>query len=53
MTNSPSRRKVTKGPSNKMMEAMPKIIVALFIVVIIVAIWVLWQSKTVQGQAKK
>lgn len=49
MTNSPSRRKVTKGPSNKMMEAMPKIIVALFIVVIIVAIWVLWQSKNSPG----
>ncbi|MEK5231202.1 RodZ domain-containing protein [Lysinibacillus sp. FSL K6-0232] len=45
ITNSPSRRKVTKGPSNKMMEAMPKIIVALFIIVIIVIIWVLWQSK--------
>ncbi len=42
MTQSPSRRKV---PSNKMMEAMPKIIVGLFIIVIIVAIWVLWQSK--------
>ncbi|MGE7914063.1 helix-turn-helix domain-containing protein [Lysinibacillus xylanilyticus] len=45
MTNSPSRRKVSKGPSNKMMEAMPKIIVGLFIIVIIVVIWVLMQSK--------
>ncbi|KOY83652.1 hypothetical protein ADM90_05285 [Lysinibacillus macroides] len=45
ITNSPSRRKVTKGPSNKLMEAMPKIIVALFIIVIIVVIWVLWQSR--------
>ncbi|WP_196426557.1 helix-turn-helix domain-containing protein [Lysinibacillus cavernae] len=52
MTNSPSRRKVTKGPSNKMMEAMPKIIVALFIVVIIVAIWVLWQSKNSAGPSE-
>ncbi len=49
ITNSPSRRKVTKGPSNKLMEAMPKIIVALFIVVIIVAIWVLWQSRNSSG----
>ncbi|WP_374963450.1 helix-turn-helix domain-containing protein [Lysinibacillus sp. RS5] len=45
MTNSPSRRKVSKGPSNKMMESMPKIIVGLFIIVIIVVIWVLMQSK--------
>jgi len=52
ITNSPSRRKVTKGPSNKMMEAMPKIIVALFIVVIIVAIWVLWQSKNSPGTSE-
>ncbi|WP_186436101.1 RodZ domain-containing protein [Lysinibacillus sp. Y5S-8] len=52
MTNSPSRRKVTKGPSNKMMEAMPKIIVALFIVVIIVAIWILWQSKNSSGTSE-
>lgn len=53
MTNSPSRRKVTKGPSNKMMEAMPKIIVALFIIVIIVAIWVLWQSKNSPGTSEE
>ncbi|WDU80638.1 helix-turn-helix domain-containing protein [Lysinibacillus sp. G01H] len=53
MTNSPSRRKVTKGPSNKMMEAMPKIIVALFIVVIIVVIWVLWQSKNSPGTSEE
>ncbi|MEY9969823.1 cytoskeletal protein RodZ [Lysinibacillus sp. RC46] len=45
MTTSPSRRKVSKGPSTKMMEAMPKIIVGLFIIVIIVVIWVLMQSK--------
>ena len=53
MTNSPSRRKVSKGPSNKMMEAMPKIIVALFIVVIIVAIWILWQSKNSPGTSEE
>ncbi|MCR8851656.1 helix-turn-helix domain-containing protein [Lysinibacillus fusiformis] len=52
ITNSPSRRKVTKGPSNKMMEAMPKIIVGLFIVVIIVVIWVLWQSKNSPGTSE-
>jgi len=49
ITNSPSRRKVSKGPSNKMMEAMPKIIVGLFIIVIIVVIWVLVQSKNSAG----
>ncbi|MDM5232304.1 helix-turn-helix domain-containing protein [Lysinibacillus pakistanensis] len=49
ITNSPSRRKVSKGPSNKMMEAMPKIIVGLFIIVIIVVIWVLVQSKNSPG----
>lgn len=45
MSQSPSRRKLTKRPSNKMMEAMPKIITALFIVVIIVAMWILSQTK--------
>lgn len=45
LTSSPSRRKISKGPSTKMMEAMPKIIVGLFIIVIIVVIWVLMQSK--------
>lgn len=44
MSQSPSRRKL-KGPSNRMMEAMPKIIAALFIVVILVAMWILFQSK--------
>ncbi|KOS69395.1 hypothetical protein AEA09_13070 [Lysinibacillus contaminans] len=52
MSQSPSRRKL-KGPSNKMMEAMPKIIAALFIVVIIVAMWVLWQSKSNAGTPKE
>ena len=45
MSQTPSRRKLTKRPSNKMMEAMPKIIAALFIVVIIVVSWILVQSK--------
>ncbi|MFJ7735156.1 RodZ domain-containing protein [Lysinibacillus sp. NPDC097287] len=49
MSQSPSRRKITKGPSNKMLESMPKIIVGLFIIVIIVAIWILWQSKSNAG----
>ncbi|WP_199777695.1 RodZ family helix-turn-helix domain-containing protein [Lysinibacillus sp. FJAT-14745] len=49
MTTSPSRRKVSKGPSTKMMEAMPKIIVGLFIIVIIVVIWVLMQSRNSAG----
>lgn len=45
----PSRRKLTKGPSNRMMESMPKIIAALFIIVIIVIMWILWQSKSNAG----
>ncbi|MCL1695389.1 MULTISPECIES: helix-turn-helix domain-containing protein [unclassified Lysinibacillus] len=49
MTNSPSRRKVSKGPSTRMMEAMPKIIVGLFIIVIIVVIWVLMQNRNSAG----
>lgn len=49
MTSSPSRRKVSKGPSTKMMEAMPKIIVGLFIIVIIVVIWVLMQNRNSAG----
>ncbi|MFJ7667699.1 helix-turn-helix domain-containing protein [Lysinibacillus sp. NPDC097195] len=49
LTQTSTRRKVSKTPSNKMMEAMPKVIVALFIIVIIVAIWVLFQSKSNSG----
>ncbi|WP_201262135.1 helix-turn-helix domain-containing protein [Lysinibacillus mangiferihumi] len=49
LTQTSTRRKVSKSPSNKMMEAMPKVIVALFIIVIIVAIWVLFQSKSNSG----
>ncbi|MGG1215539.1 RodZ domain-containing protein [Micromonospora provocatoris] len=49
MTQTSTRRKVSKSPSNKMMEAMPKVIVGLFIIVIIVAIWVLLQSKSKTG----
>lgn len=42
---SPSRRKLSSRSSNKMMEAMPKIIVGLFIIVIIVVIWTLFLAK--------
>lgn len=49
MSQSPSRRKLTKGPSNRMMESMPKIIAALFIIVIIVSMWILWQSRSDAG----
>lgn len=42
---SPSRRKLSSRSSNKMMEAMPKIIVGLFIIVIIVVIWSLYSAK--------
>lgn len=46
MSQSPSRRRISKGPSNKVMEAMPKYIVALFIIVIIVVIVFLYAAKT-------
>lgn len=44
LSQTTSRRK--KSASNKMMEAMPKIIVALFIIVILVVIWVLFQIQS-------
>lgn len=46
MSQSPSRRKSSKGPSNKMLEAMPKYIVAAFIIVILVFVAFLFQQKT-------
>lgn len=49
MSQTPSRRKISKGPSNKMMEAMPKVMVGLFIIVILVAMWVLSQQKSNTG----
>ncbi|TKI48329.1 helix-turn-helix domain-containing protein [Lysinibacillus sphaericus] len=49
LTQTSTRRKVSKTSSNKMMEAMPKVIVALFIIVIIVAIWVLFQNRSNSG----
>ena len=36
---------MTSASSSKMMEAMPKIIVALFIIVIIVVIWIFYSAK--------
>ena len=44
-TQSPTRRKLQRSSSSKMMESAPKFIVALFIIVIIVAIWFLYQQK--------
>ncbi|WP_144538114.1 helix-turn-helix domain-containing protein [Psychrobacillus sp. FSL K6-2843] len=40
----PSRRTLGGRSSNKFMEIVPMIIVALFIVAIIVIVWVLWQN---------
>ncbi|MEG0258769.1 MAG: helix-turn-helix domain-containing protein [Lysinibacillus sp.] len=45
-----NRRKLTKGPSNKMLEAMPKFIVGIFIVVIIIVFWVLSQQGKDNGE---
>ncbi|WP_274309517.1 helix-turn-helix domain-containing protein [Solibacillus daqui] len=45
-THSPSRRKMTSSSNSKMMEAMPKLIVALFAIVILVVITTLYMQKT-------
>src|SRR5690606_16477533 len=45
-TQSPSRRNMKATSSNKMMEAMPKLIVALFAIVIIIVITTLYFQKT-------
>ncbi|MEK4129084.1 RodZ domain-containing protein [Solibacillus sp. FSL W8-0474] len=44
-TQSPSRRSMKATSSNKMMETMPKIIVALFAIVIIIVITTLYMKK--------
>ena len=44
-TQSPSRRKMTSSSNGKMMEAMPKLIVGLFAIVIIVVISTLYLQK--------
>ncbi len=45
ISQSPTRRKLNTRSSSRMMESMPKFIVALFIIVIIILIWVLFQKK--------
>lgn len=45
-TKSPSRRKMTSSSNSKMMEAMPKVTVALFIIVILAVITTLYMLKT-------
>ncbi|WP_414674161.1 RodZ domain-containing protein [Lysinibacillus endophyticus] len=45
ISQSPTRRKLNTRSTNRLLETMPKIIVALFIVVIILAIWFLNQQK--------
>ncbi len=45
ISQSPTRRKLNARSTNRLLETMPKIIVALFIIVIIVAIWFLYQKK--------
>ena len=44
-TKSPSRHKMSRSSSNKTMEAMPKVIVALFAVMLIVVIWILYSQR--------
>lgn len=45
ISNSPARRRLKTASSSRFMESLPKFIFALFIIVIIVAIWILFQHK--------
>lgn len=44
-TKSPSRHKMARSSSNKTMEAMPKVIIALFAIMLIVVSWVLFSQR--------
>ncbi|WP_445954562.1 RodZ domain-containing protein [Ureibacillus sp. FSL E2-3493] len=48
ISQSPTRRKLNSRSTSRLLETMPKIIVALFIIVILVAIWFLYQQKAKQ-----
>lgn len=48
ISQSPTRRKLNSRSTSRLLETMPKIIVALFIIVILVAIWFLYQQKANQ-----
>ncbi|RHW39577.1 helix-turn-helix domain-containing protein [Lysinibacillus yapensis] len=50
ISQSPTRRRLNTRSTNRMLESMPKIIVGLFIIVIIVAIWFLYQQKMATNQ---
>lgn len=45
ISNSPARRRIRTVSSSRFMESLPKIIFALFIIVILIVIWFLWQQK--------
>ena len=53
ITTSPTRRKLNSRSTNRLLETMPKIIVGLFIIVIIVAIWFLYQQKMSTDQPEE
>ncbi|MBD8025698.1 DUF4115 domain-containing protein [Ureibacillus sp. Re31] len=48
ISQSPTRRKLNSRSTSRLLETMPKIIVALFIIVILAAIWFLYQQKANQ-----
>lgn len=45
ISKSPARRRLKAASSSRFMESLPKLIFALFIIVIVVALWFLYQQK--------
>lgn len=50
ISQSPTRRKLSTRSTNRLLETMPKIIVGLFIIVILIASWFLFQKKMSTNQ---
>lgn len=53
ISQSPTRRRLDTRSTNRMLESMPKIIVGLFIVVILVASWFLFQQRMSTGDQEE
>lgn len=53
ISQSPARRRISPRSTNNLLETMPKIIVGLFIVVILVASWFLFQKKMSTNQPEE
>ena len=53
ISHSPTRRKLSARSTNRLLETMPKIIVGLFIIVILIASWFLFQKKMSTNQPEE